>query len=362
MKRTVAVGIIAVLACALFLVPYASAKVEIKCSVYPEEAEFNSEFVYRITLTNPDYVTTGELGLIVGSDSDNMDTTREWDVTDMELEPGSSCKIENGKIRIEKGKSCTVIKKGVKFTHPKLKQGAFRDWTKTKIPEWERAWYECCFKPSPYGDEACCDDFEKPILTHCIEEFREHHVEQNEAYKDLSFDYSIKVWANCEDQIDLQVRNYNTSTSPDGWDKHGLKNYTERDLYTDKTFTWHAVNLTPDNFRNGQGLYIFEGNINKTQPYLGPTIEERFDDSKASYKRTINELLLFDYEISVEIDQIKDSIKLEVYNYSLGGWEHKGIRNYTTPGEKQKLIWESVILSLSSDYFLMMILVVNTDL
>jgi hypothetical protein len=237
----------------------------------------------------------------------------------------------------------------VKFTHPELKQGAFRDWTTTKIPKWERAWYNCCFKPLPYGDEACCDDFEKPILTHCIEEFIEHHVEQNGVYKDHSFDYSIKVRANCEDRIELHVRNY-SKTSSSGWDKHGLQNYTEFDLYTNKTLTWHAVNLTLDNFDSeGHGHYKFEGNINKSQTYSGPRIEERFKDPKVIYKKTINELFSFDYEVSVWIDQLKDSIVLKVYNYSLRDWEPKGIRNYTTPGIDQKLKWESI--NLSSDYF-----------
>jgi hypothetical protein len=236
-REKIAVAVILVLACALFLVPYASARVEINCSVYPEEAELNTEFIYSITLTNPGYVTTGELGLIVGSDSG---ITKEWDITDMELEQGSSCEIVTGnKIKIPTGESCTV-KKRVLFIHPELKQGAFRDWTETKDPEWEGASYKCCFTAWPSGDKVCCDDFEKPILTHCIEEFREHHVEQNKAYKNLSFDYTIKVWANCKDHIELQVRNY-SKTSSSGWDKHGLKNYTELDLYTNKTLTWHAT-------------------------------------------------------------------------------------------------------------------------
>jgi len=138
MKRTVAVGIIAVLACALFLVPYASAKVELSCSVYPEKAEYDKEFVYSITLTNPDYITTGKLKLIVGSDSD---ITREWEVGDLELVPGSSCIKKYEKIIIPTGKSCTV-KKRVKFTHHELYQGAFKDWAeKQDSPEWDKAWY-----------------------------------------------------------------------------------------------------------------------------------------------------------------------------------------------------------------------------
>jgi hypothetical protein len=273
----------------------------------------------------------------------------------MELEPGSSGVIENWKIRIPKGGSCTV-KKGVNFTHPELNQGAFRDWTENpKSPEWNKTWYECCFTSTPFEDEVCCEGSGEPILTHCIEKFIEHHVEQNETYNDLSFDYYIKVWANCKDRIELQVRNYsNTSsnysnTSSSGWDKHVQKNYTGLDVYTNKTLTWHAVNLTIDNFREGEGQYKFVGYTNKSQLYTGPTIEERFKDPKVSYKRTINELLSFDYEVSVWGDMVKDNIKLEVYNYSLRDWEQKGIRNYTTPGKSQKLRWESI--NISCDHF-----------
>ena len=351
MRGKIAVAVIVVLACALFLVPYASANVGITWSVCPEEADFKTEFVYSITLTNPSGgPCMGELGLIVGSDSDNMDIRREWDVTKMELEQESSCEIYGGNmIKIPAGESCTV-KTRVQFTHPKLKQGAFRDWTENpKSPKWLTAWYECYFTPFPYGDKVGSDEkMGEPILTRCIEEFREHHVEQNRVYKDLSFDYSITVEANCEDSIELQVRNY-SNTSPSGWDKQVLQKYTELDVETNKTLTWPAVNLTLDNFREGQGHYKFVGNINQSKIYSGPRIEERFEDPKVSYKKTINELFSFDYEVSVWIDQLKDSIKLKVYNYSLRDWEEKGIRNYTTPGIDQKLKWESI--NLSRDYF-----------
>jgi hypothetical protein len=201
------------LACALFLVPYASANVEIKCSVYPEEAEFNSDFVYSITLTNSgSYITVGNLKLIVGSDSD---ITREWVVTDMELEQDSPCKIEYGKIRIPAGKSCTV-KMRVQFTHHKLYQGAFKDWTEAENPdlrEWDKAWYEWFFIDSYSEQVSSCDGSGKPILKMpCIVKFRELPVEQNEAYKDLSFDYQVKVKANCKDRIELQVRNYSKTS------------------------------------------------------------------------------------------------------------------------------------------------------
>jgi hypothetical protein len=347
MKR--AVAIIVVLLCIL-LVTNTSAKVEITCSVYPEEADFKSGFVYSITLTNKGFITTGELSLKVGSDSDNRSINGEWNVTEMVLEPESSCVIENKKIRIPEGKSCTV-KKVVDFTDPELNQRAFRDWTENpKSPVWDKVWYECCFTPHPYGDEVCCEGSGEPILTHCIEEFGEHNVEQNEKYKDLSFDYYIKVWANCKDRIELQVRNY-SNTSSSGWDKHfGLKNYTERDVYTNKTLTWHAVTLTPDNFDSEwRGHYKFVGYINKSQLYMGPTIEERFDDPKVSYNKTVNELS-FDYEITAWVNIINDSIELEIYNNSSKEWEQKGIRNYTKPGYNQTLRWAGIKLSYD-DHF-----------
>jgi hypothetical protein len=193
MRGKVAVAVIVVLACALFLVPYASAKVEITCSVYPEEADFQSDFVYSITLTNSGYVTTGELGLIVGSDSD---ITREWDVTDMELEQGSSCEILTGnKIKIPTGGSCTV-KKRVQFIHPKLKQGAFRDWTENpEDPEWKGAWYGGSFTSWLSGDKVGCEAFGEPILTYHITRFYESSVKYNETgcLDKLSFDYEVKL-------------------------------------------------------------------------------------------------------------------------------------------------------------------------
>jgi hypothetical protein len=355
MRGKVAVAVVVVIACALFLVPYASADVEITCSVYPEEAKFDSEFVYSITLTNPTgHEEVGGLGLIVGSNSDNKDISREWDVTQMVLEQGSCTNLHKRQgyvIKMPAGASCTY-KTRVYFTDSELKQGAFGDWAETENPEhpmWDKAWYNCTFAPWPFGPKVVSEVRGKPILTRRKEIFSKHQVEQDEAYKDLSFDYSIKVWANSEDQIELQVRNYSKSSSS-RWDKHGLKSYT--DVYTNETLTWPAVNLTPDNFdAEGHGLYKFVGNISESQPYSGPTIEEIFKDPKVSYKKTIDDLLSFDYEVSVEIDQIKDSIELEVYNYALHDWEQKGIRNYTTPGKPQKLKWESIILSLSSEYF-----------
>jgi len=270
-----------------------------------------------------------------------MGITRDWAVTDMDDVEKSSCKIVRGnEIMIPTGGFCTV-KKGVYFTHPKLKQGAFRDWAENPIPpEWDRAWYECCFTSTYPEGKACCEAFGEPILTRRIEIFRESHVEQNEAYKDLSFDYSIKVWANCEDRIELQVRNYTSK----GWDIHGLQNYTERDLYTNTTLTWPAVNLTLDNFDpEGHGLYKFVGNISKSQPYSGPTIKEKFYELRVTPTQGTN-TDTFNYSVTVNAN-ISDKIMLQVKNHTTNRWDSKGTRDYTASNINITLTWHNIQLN-----------------
>jgi len=169
MRGEVAVAVIVVLACALFLVPYASADVEISCSIYPEEAKFDSEFVYSITLTNPyGHEEIGGLGLIVGSDSDNKNISREWDVTGMVLKQGS-CTNERKRrgyvIRMPAYASCTY-KTSVYFTYSELQQGAFGDWTENpEHPRWDKAWYNVSFTPWPFGPKVVSEVRGKPIIT-----------------------------------------------------------------------------------------------------------------------------------------------------------------------------------------------------
>ena len=352
MKRTVAVGIIAVLACALFLVPYASAAKLTIIDTWVEgpSGEVLDEYTY--VDVNGDCTYKVKVGI------EGRYSMRPVHITaNLAFGPNHgnrNCKdSRTEKGEIGEGESTTTITiADISLSSLDYCDDAFKEFVDGKGGwKWDTCWYQFDVE-SMMVREGAQTGIKRgiPVLKNAEVIYYNSHVEQNRVYKDLSFDYQVKVWANCEDSIALQVCNYTSG----GWDKHGLQNYT-KPLYTNKTLTWLAVNLTPDNFDSeGQGQYTFVANISKSRPekpYSGPIIEERFKDPKESYKKTINELLLFDYEVSVEIDQIRDSIMLEVYNYSLRDWEQKGIRNYTTPGKYQKLIWESIILSLSSDYF-----------
>jgi hypothetical protein len=347
MKRTVAVGIIAVLACALFLVPYASAD---KLTIIDKWVEGPS----RERLDEYTYVdVTGDCTykVKVGIEGSSF---RPMPITaNLAFGPNHgnrNCQDDRRKDgMIGDGETTTTISfADISISPLDYCDEAFREFVDGNGGwKWDKCWYKFDV------ESRMCEGTETEIVygipNPCYgTPYYYPHVEQNRTHKDLSFDYHVKVKANCEDCIELQVRNYTSRR----WDKHGLQNYTEP-LYTNKTLTWHAVNLTPDNFDSeGHGQYRFVANISKyrpEKPYSGPIIEERFKDPKESYKKTINGLFSFDYEVSVEIDQIKDSIELEVYNYSLRDWEQKGIRNYTTPGKYQKLIWESI--NLSYDYF-----------
>jgi hypothetical protein len=340
-----------VLACALFLVPYASAAAKlaiIDTWVEGPSGEVLDEYTY--VDVNGDCTYKVKVGI------EGKYGLRPIDITaNLEFGPNygnRNCQEDRTKKgEIGQGESTTTISfADISLSTLDYCDEAFKEFVDKKGGwKWEKCWYQFDVESSMVEGAQTSIKRKIPVLTNAEVTYYNSHVEQNRVYKDLSFDYHVKVWANCEDSIELQVRNYTSGR----WDKHGLQNYTERDLYTNTTLTWLAVNLTPDNFDSeGHGQYTFVANISKSRPekpYSGPTIEERFKDPKVSYKKTINELLLFDYEVSVEIDQIKDSIELKVYNYSLRDWEPKGIRNYTTPGKYQTLRWENIILSC--DYF-----------
>ncbi len=350
MRGKIAVAVIVVLACALFLVPSASAAKLTIIDTWVEGPSGERLDEYTYIDVNGDCAYKVKVGL------EGRYSLRPLCITaNLAFGPNhgnSKCqdsRTEKGEIG--EGESTTTITiADISLSTLDYCDEAFKEFVDGKGGwKWDKCWYQFDVE-SWMVKEGAQTGIKRgiPVLKNAEVIYYNSHVEQNRVYKDLSFDYHVKVWANCEDSIELQVRNYTS----EGWDKHGLQNYTEP-LYTNKTLTWLAVNLTPDNFDSeGHGQYTFVANISKSRPekpYSGPTIEERFKDPKVGYKKTINELLLFDYEVSVEIDQIKDSIMLEVYNYALRDWEEKGIRNYTTPGKNQKLKWESIILSY--DYF-----------
>jgi hypothetical protein len=349
-REKIAVAVIAILACALFLVPYASAD---KLKIIDKWVEGPSgEVLDEYTYVDVDGECTYKVK--VGIEGNSM---RPLYITaNLAFGPNHGNR-ECNDTRTKEGEigggetTTTISIEDISLSALADCDDAFKEFVDGKSGwKWDKCWYTFDVESWMVREGAQTEKIKGiPVLTVIDVKFYNSSVEQNRVYKDLSFDYHVKVKANCEDSIELQVRNYTSGR----WDIHWLQNYTERDLYTNKTLTWHAVNLTPDNFDSeGHGQYTFVANISKSkpkEPYSGPTIEERFDDCKVSYNKTINELLSFDYEVWVEIDQIKDSIELKVYNYTLRDWEEKGIRNYTKPGEDQKLKWENIILS--SDYF-----------
>jgi hypothetical protein len=164
----VAVGIMAVLACVLFLAPYASARVAIDSDVVPSSGDFDSKFTYIANLTSP-IDAHGNVSLIIGSDYDNPSINLSYNLMEME----SDCRYGNI-INIPSGEVCTVSKE-VYFTDPALMQGDFKNWTKKATPcEWDKAWYQINFTGWPFKDEKSEYEQGSPILA-----FREPKIKLN---------------------------------------------------------------------------------------------------------------------------------------------------------------------------------------
>jgi hypothetical protein len=161
MKTMVAVAVIAVLACALFLVLHTSAGVTIDSDVVPSSGAFDSKFTYIANLTSPTDAT-GNVILTIGSDYNDTSINKSYELMVME----SPCKTKDGNsIFIKSGETCTVTR-DVYFTDPALMQGDFKNWTKEAKPcEWKIAWYQINFTGWPGGDKKYKYEQGSPILT-----------------------------------------------------------------------------------------------------------------------------------------------------------------------------------------------------
>jgi hypothetical protein len=150
----VAVAIIAVLACALFLVSHTSAgiSISIDSDVVPSSGAFKSKFTYIANIANLTGLAQaeGNVSLIIGSDYNDTSIKKSYDLIEME----SPCKTKDGdSIFIRSGETCTVSR-AVYFTDTALMQGDFKNWTKEATPcEWDKAWYKINFT----------DGVEKPV-------------------------------------------------------------------------------------------------------------------------------------------------------------------------------------------------------
>jgi len=151
MKRMVGIAVIAVFACALFLVPNACADVNISSNVVPGRGDFESSFTYIATLTNPleyNWDVTEKVNLTIGPDCNNKSIKKQYDLGDIIIPDGES----------------RTISKDVYFTDLALMQGDFKKWTTEGEPcNWTRAWYQFCSNGMFRVD---CDGQDRhPILT-----------------------------------------------------------------------------------------------------------------------------------------------------------------------------------------------------
>ncbi len=339
MKRIVAVGIIAVLACALFLVPYASAAGKLTIIdkwVEGPSGEVLDEYTY--VDVNGDCTYNVKVG-IEGTGFRPIFVT-----ANLAFGPNygnRNCQDDRTKKgEIGQGETTTTISfADISFLPLADCDEAFKEFADGKSGwKWDKCWYKFDV------ESTMCEGTETEIVcgipNPSYDTFDDPHVEQNRTLKGMTFDYSIPVWANCEDCIELQVRNYTSGR----WDKYGLQNYTELDVYTNKTLTWHAVNLTPDNFDSeGHGQYKFVGNTSESQPYSGPTIEEKFYDLRVTPTQGKNNVT-FNYSVTVNAN-ISDKIALEVKNHTTNHWDSKGTREYVTPNVNETLTWNNIQLN-----------------
>jgi hypothetical protein len=307
MRGKIAVAVIVVLACTLFLVPYASAACE-------------------VTIIDT---------WVEGPSGDGNRNCKEY-------------RTKKGKIDLSET-TTTISFADLSFLPLADCDEAFKEFKEGKSGwKWDKSWYKFDV------ESTMCEVAEMetkrgiPMLTSYKETFDDQHVEQNRTLKGMSFDYSVFVWANLNDSIMLQVWNYTNSR----WDDKDLKEYPVPLI--DQELTWHAVALTPDNLgRAFTGKYRFVGSYNESEPFhgghIGPTIKEEFYLPSVYYNKTISNLS-FDYEVTTWVNMVEDStILLEVWNFSANSWEPKGIRGYTRPGYNQTLRWAGI--NLGFDHF-----------
>ena len=249
----VGIAVIAVFACALFLVPntYAQGNIRIvDTNVMPSKGKYDETFTYVINITaNSHSEYSIDVNLTIGSDKyyPSISKTPE------------SCTWKG--VTIEKGKITTLSCPNVRFTGPVLLSREFRDWVLEGIdPVWNRAWYQVhirsnfCTPPFKPCEEKHTDPETGPILTKCILNFYESNVKYNETGcpDKFLFDYDVKVWQNANNTIELQVFNYSTL----GWESKGTRNCTT--LFANHTLKWLDTNLDRNNLDHDlKGQYRF---------------------------------------------------------------------------------------------------------
>ena len=334
MKRVVGVVIIAVLACALFLVPnvHAEGKIHIDTNVIPSEGEYDKTFTYVINITAIRGYDIVDVYLTIGPDWRNPSINK------------TPCKWE----KVGIGDAITTLSCNTSFRD--LVYGKYGDWVLNGTdPSWDWAWYKVharsriCFPPLEPCEEGEDEGPGEPILTKRILNFYNSNVEYNETGcpDKLLFDYNVKVWQNANNTIDLQVFNYSTYR----FESKGTRNCTT--LFANHTLKWPCINLNRNNLATdlkGQYSFVVVGGREYSSTYPGPKITEKFYEPDVKPREGTNSDV-FDYSITINAN-ICDKIEFQVYNYTSGEWDLKGTRiNYTTPGKNQTLEWHNIRLN-----------------
>ncbi|MCK4732967.1 MAG: hypothetical protein KAT65_10970, partial [Methanophagales archaeon] len=210
MRGKVAVAVIVVLACALFLVPYASAAAKltiIDTWVEGPSGEVLDEYTY--VDVNGDCTYKVEV---------KIEDSSFWPIiltVNLAFGPNygdRSCQddMTEKDIRIYDDKTTTTICfADISLSTLDYCDEAFKEFVDGKGGwKWDKCWYQ--FDVEAMMIEGAQTGIKRgiPVLTNAEVIYYNSHVGQNRVYKDLSFDYHVKVWANCEDSIELQVRNY----------------------------------------------------------------------------------------------------------------------------------------------------------
>ena len=332
MKRMVVVGILAVLACALFLVPYTSAaicKVTILDTwVEKPYGDVNDNYTYNVKLEikasfRPIPVNAN---LTFGPNSNNDSINCQDNRT------------KSGTVGI--GETTTTISfVNLSFLPLADCDDEFKEFTDGKSGwTWDKCWYK--FDVSGSLGDISCEGAETelksgiPMLTRYKEKFYELRVTPTQGTNMDSFNYSVTVNVDVCDKIELQVRNHTTNH----WDTKGTREYRTPDI--NETLTWYEIRLNSHELdRFNDSTYKFIG-ISESSESKGPfyPIELRWRTHNVTPNRG---LYNYQFNYSIEVYSTRAiEVKLRVY------YPHEGeavisdpMKSYTDRGNWEPICW-----------------------
>ena len=298
----VGVAVIAVFACALFLVPNASAQIEIvDYGVEPPIGDVRGEFTYYVNLSYKYRISLpGEVELTYGPNLDNMDCHDPPEQKSFFFQPGENKNITFERIQLEPLKRC---------------DGKFKNFTERKKGwKWDKCWYKFKIK-IPFLE------FEKeiwgwePILTIIWWELRDEEVDPPTGTNEDRFTYSVRINASKESPVELLVYNYSSRDFE----------FKEAVMY-EKPLHWRRIEfedieLSPSELsleNDSKYIFRYRGNNETSSEFSGP-----FWPINVSWKNeSVNPdegLYTFSFNYSVRVNATKEGeVKLIPYYPNLG--------------------------------------------